>query len=65
MLRDRGGCRLGSVPRETVIALLVTCFSGYAMLYSGLAKKMLRLGTRGRCRTCGRTRDVCTCGGRH
>jgi hypothetical protein len=48
----------------TLTALLVTSFGGYTMIYSGLAKRMLRTGTRGRCRKCGRTRDVCTCGGR-
>jgi hypothetical protein len=48
----------------TLTALLVTCFSGYTMIYSGLAKRLLRTGTRGRCRQCGRARAVCTCGGR-
>ena len=52
-----------SVMREqTVIALLVTCFTGYAMIYSGVGKRLLRTGTRGRCPRCGRLRIVCTCG---
>jgi hypothetical protein len=42
----------------------VTCFSGYSMVFAGLAKRRLRTGTRGRCRKCGRARVVCTCGGR-
>jgi hypothetical protein len=49
----------------TLTALLVTSFGGYAMIYSGLAKRMLRIGLRGRCRKCGRARAVCTCGARH
>jgi hypothetical protein len=46
---------------QTVIAMLVTCASGYTMLASGLAKRTLRLGTRGRCPGCGRLRAVCSC----
>ena len=46
---------------QTLIAMLVTCASGYGMLYSGLAKRKLRLGLRGRCRHCGRVRDMCSC----
>jgi len=46
---------------DTVIAMLVTCVSGYAMLFAGLGKRALRLGVRGRCRHCGRLRAVCTC----
>jgi hypothetical protein len=50
-----------SMSHDTVIAMLVTCASGYTMLFGGLAKRTLRLGVRGRCRHCGRLRAVCTC----
>lgn len=46
---------------QTVIAMLVTSVSGYTMLASGIAKRTLRLGVRGRCRSCGRLRVACTC----
>ena len=46
---------------QTTFAILVTCASGYAMLFSGLAKRRLRIGTRGRCRSCGRLRETCSC----
>ncbi|HZD88019.1 MAG TPA: hypothetical protein VE088_08445 [Gaiellaceae bacterium] len=46
---------------QTLIAMLVTSVSGYWMLYSGLAKRMLRLGLRGRCASCGRLRATCSC----
>jgi len=46
---------------QTLIAMLVTCGSGYAMLFSGLAKRKLRVAPRGRCRQCGRLRETCSC----
>jgi hypothetical protein len=49
---------------QTLTVLLVTCASGYTMIYAGLAKRRLRTGGRGYCRTCGRERVVCTCRGR-
>ena len=47
--------------QQTLVAILVTCASGYTMLVSGLSKRRLRLGTRGRCPRCGRLRAVCSC----
>jgi hypothetical protein len=49
------------VTHQTVIGMLVTSAAGYAMLFTGVAKRKLRLGVRGRCRRCGRLRAVCTC----
>lgn len=46
---------------QTLTAILVSSASGYVMLWSGIAKKRLALGGRGRCRSCGRIRLVCTC----
>jgi hypothetical protein len=46
---------------QTVIAMLVTSVCGYTMIASGLAKRTLRLGVRGRCPDCGRLRVVCSC----
>jgi hypothetical protein len=48
---------------QTVIAILVTCASGYTMLFNGVAKRTLRLGQRGRCHGCGRLRVYCSCRG--
>jgi len=46
---------------QTVIAVLITSAGGYTMVFSGLAKRTLRLIPRGRCRRCGRLRAVCRC----
>jgi hypothetical protein len=46
---------------QAVIGMLGTSVAGYAMLFTGVAKRRLRLGARGRCRRCGRLRAVCTC----
>jgi hypothetical protein len=46
---------------QTLIAILASCASGYTMLASGVAKRTLRLGARGRCPQCGRLRVVCGC----
>jgi hypothetical protein len=48
---------------QTLIAILVTCASGYTMLFNGVAKRTLRLGERGRCPDCGRLRIHCSCRG--
>lgn len=46
---------------QTTLAILITCASGYTMMFTGLAKRRIRLGVRGRCRKCGRLRETCTC----
>ena len=46
---------------QTLLAIVITCASGYTMLFSGLAKRRLRLGARGRCPRCGRLRETCSC----
>jgi hypothetical protein len=48
---------------QTLIAILVTCASGYTMLFNGVAKRTLRLGERGRWAGCGRLRGHCSCRG--
>lgn len=46
---------------QMILAALVTCASGYGMLYAGLAKGMLRTRAGGRCPSCGRMRHSCSC----
>lgn len=57
----RGIVNHRDMAHQDLLALLVTCAAGYTMIYTGLAKRMLRLGGRGRCRRCGRNRDYCSC----